>query len=367
MLTSNESEKIDRVYSWLEDEESKFIFKHRRRFGCDNEYWHIGEIVDRYVKELASNKWYPGKDEEMIWLVRETRKNVIVFGAGIKGRRVVELCNKAGIKVDYFCDNNCKLHYNEIEGILVLPVEELKRRRLWEEHIIIVSPMYGYEEIVDSLLVQGCPEAHLYKYADYTQITLEQKQYFDDNLLCFREGEVFVDGGCYDFGTSRILLDKIGKLGFCCKKIYAFEPDKTNFDKCVRRIKETGFDDVELIQAGLWSSNAYVQFEALGSNASHIIAEKEEIEEKVRVVALDFQITEKITFIKMDIEGAELEALKGAKNLLQRYKPKLAICIYHKKEDLWEIPYYLKTLVPEYKLYIRHYSNCECDSVLYAV
>lgn len=367
MLAVGESEKINWVYSQLEDEESKFIFEQRRKFNYENDYLYINKIVDRYVKELAENKWYPGKDEEMIRQVQETRKKAVIFGAGIKGKRILKLCNEAGVTVDFFCDSNSNLHYTEAEGVLVLPLEELKKRGLFWDHVIIVSPMCGYEEIMELLLAQGCQHTYLYKYADYTQITLEQKQYFDDRLLNFSEGEVFVDGGCYDFGTSRILLDRMKRLGMCCRRIYAFEPDKKNFDGCIKRIKENGFENVELIQAGLWSSNAYVQFEALGNNASHIISEEEEQENKVRVVTLDSQITEKVTFIKMDIEGAELEALKGARKLLLRDKPKLAVCIYHKKEDLWEIPYYIKTLVPDYKLYIRHYSNCECDSVLYAV
>ncbi len=71
--------------------------------------------------------------------------------------------------------------------------------------------------------------------------------------------------------------------------------------------------------------------------------------------------------IKMDIEGAELEALKGAKKTIQRDKPKLAICIYHKTEDLWEIPLYIKELVSEYCLYIRHQTFGTGDTVLYAV
>ena len=76
---------------------------------------------------------------------------------------------------------------------------------------------------------------------------------------------------------------------------------------------------------------------------------------------------EKVTLIKMDIEGAELQSLKGAKRIIQHDKPKLAICIYHKPEDMVEIPLYIKELVPEYKLYIRHHSSNVSDTVLYAV
>lgn len=69
----------------------------------------------------------------------------------------------------------------------------------------------------------------------------------------------------------------------------------------------------------------------------------------------------------MDIEGSELEALKGAVKTIQRDKPRLAICLYHKPEDIVEIPRLIKNLVPEYKLYIRHYIPYHFDTVLYAV
>ena len=69
----------------------------------------------------------------------------------------------------------------------------------------------------------------------------------------------------------------------------------------------------------------------------------------------------------MDVEGAELESLKGAKKIIQRDKPKLAICIYHKPEDVITLPRYIKQLVPEYKLYLRSYSNADNEMVLYAV
>lgn len=90
---------------------------------------------------------------------------------------------------------------------------------------------------------------------------------------------------------------------------------------------------------------------------------------EIEVVRLDDFIPsdEKITFIKMDIEGAEIDALNGCKNILQKYKPKLAICIYHKPDDLWEIPLLIKRLVPDYKIYVRHYSNYLWETVCYAV
>ena len=69
----------------------------------------------------------------------------------------------------------------------------------------------------------------------------------------------------------------------------------------------------------------------------------------------------------MDIEGAELEALKGAEETIKRYRPKLAICVYHKPEDIVEIPKYILNINPDYKLYLRHYSDNAGETVLYAI
>ena len=104
-----------------------------------------------------------------------------------------------------------------------------------------------------------------------------------------------------------------------------------------------------------------------GSMGSGITDELEPGVVSVKVNSIDNVCAEdKVTFIKMDIEGSEIEALKGAVNVIKRDKPRLAICIYHKPEHLYEIPFLVKETVPEYKLYIRHHCDNCADTVLYA-
>ena len=75
----------------------------------------------------------------------------------------------------------------------------------------------------------------------------------------------------------------------------------------------------------------------------------------------------KVTFIKMDIEGSEMAALRGAERIIREQRPRLAISIYHKPEDMWEIPSYILQCHPDYKLYVRHYSISDTETVLYAI
>lgn len=240
-------------------------------------------------------------------------------------------------------------------------MKELSRKT---DYTIIISSKYFHDEIQNLLVYMGISNDNIYKLIDYITISLGTK-YFDEDILSFKQNEVFVDGGCFDFETSKLFLQKMEKLGILCKKIYAFEPDSRNIKKCKQHIESLGIDNVELIEAGLWSCDTFLPFLSIGTVSSHIVLQEKT--EKIRVVALDSCVVEPVTFIKLDIEGAELEALKGAESIIKRDRPRLAICLYHKPEDIWEIPYYIKMLVPEYKLYIRYYSDSECDMILYAV
>lgn len=75
----------------------------------------------------------------------------------------------------------------------------------------------------------------------------------------------------------------------------------------------------------------------------------------------------KVTYIKMDIEGSELMALYGAEEIIKKQRPKLAICVYHKPDHLWEIPFYLRNIVLDYKIFLRHHSTLDYETVCYAV
>lgn len=358
-----EQDKINWVLTQLEDEESKFILKNRWEFANSNDYRYLGEIIDKYVVEFSDYKWNPNTQEELIRFIKKSGKRVIIFGAGYNGKSMLRLCRDRGIQVDNLCDNDLSKQNTKIENVTVISPKSILERGLPEDYIIVICIRFGYEEVYNSLIAMGVPAYNICRFIEHG---FSSAQYFDP-VLHFGKDEIFVDGGSYDFSTSEMFLEKTEKAGGNCKKIYAFEPDELNYKKCEDKIKNLGLNNVTLMCAGLWKEDAYVKFCMLGNAGSRILPADREDADKVKVVALDECITEKVTFIKLDVEGAELAALQGAKNIILRDRPKLAICIYHKKEDLWEIPYYIKSLVPEYKLYVRHYSNYGDETVLYAV
>ena len=190
-------------------------------------------------------------------------------------------------------------------------------------------------------------------------------QYFDLPAIQPRADEVFVDAGAYTGDTIQGFL-KFSQNRY--KHIYAFEPDPHNYQKLCENVKQCGIENTTLIPKGAYSENTVLKFSTSGSGLESKLTDNGDI--KIPVTSIDscINIDENITFIKIDIEGSELEALIGAKDTIKRCKPRLAICIYHKPpEDIIDIPAYLLNLVPEYKFYIRHYTIRLSETVLYAM
>lgn len=184
-------------------------------------------------------------------------------------------------------------------------------------------------------------------------------QYFD----VFKPviNEIVVDAGSFDGQTESEIMKWGGEN---IKKIYAFEPDPDNIIKCREYFRKHKLQCVELIEKGTWNKSTSMKIQNGGTAGSKVSADGNK---NVSLIKIDEAVgNDKVTFIKMDVEGAELKSLQGAKETIKRNKPRLAVCIYHKDKDLYEIPEFIHSLVPEYRFYIRHYSSNDWETVLYA-
>ncbi|WP_026496522.1 FkbM family methyltransferase [Butyrivibrio sp. WCD3002] len=190
-------------------------------------------------------------------------------------------------------------------------------------------------------------------------------QYFVEDIICLSKNEVFVDCGAYDGDIIRKLLrhskkDKESSV----KQVIAFEPGQLSGDFLRKHFCKDS--RVLLVAKGVSDKEREVYFNDKGSSSK--VTSKEQANKKILVTSID-QTPEckDATFIKMDIEGAEWDALHGARDTIVRNKPKLAICIYHSDEDMIRISEYIHEIVPEYKLFIRHHTRRDHETVLYAV
>ena len=173
--------------------------------------------------------------------------------------------------------------------------------------------------------------------------------------------EVFVDLGAY---TGDSITDFINTYGDY-KKIYAYELSPSTFQTLESNTRE--YSNIELRQKGVSSKDGYMYMNDKLNGAGNRILD--EGDTKVEVVTLDSDIKEKITLVKMDIEGAEKDAIIGMKNHIRNENPKLMISSYHIPEDIFDIPILINSIRDDYKFYMR-FNGCgiwPCDYVLFAI
>lgn len=189
-----------------------------------------------------------------------------------------------------------------------------------------------------------------------------ENQYFAEGVIKLGEEESFIDGGGFT-GDSIAEFIKHSKNKF--NKIYSFEPDKKNYRELLKSYEND--NRIVAYNAGLFYCNKKIGFTNDMASLSNTINENFNDINSIEVVAIDNIIDDRVTFIKMDIEGAELDALKGAKETILKNKPKLTICVYHKNEDIIEIPNFINGLGLGYKFYLRHHSEGYYETVFYAI
>ena len=188
----------------------------------------------------------------------------------------------------------------------------------------------------------------------YLQNSTSQRQDDLRELLNFDQNEVYVDLGAYDGDTIREFL-QLTRGAY--SKIFALEPDKKNFIKLQRFIAQEQLPNVELLNSGIWCKPGEHNFFQRGGRMSSF---SEQGKVSVKVDSLDNILGKSaVSYIKMDVEGAEEEALIGGSEHLAKYMPKLFVAGYHRDDDLWKLPQLLWNIAP-YKIFLRRHPYVPC-------
>lgn len=184
------------------------------------------------------------------------------------------------------------------------------------------------------------------------------EQYFSKDIP-LKSCKSFVDAGAYNGDSIPALMERFPQLD----TYFGFEPDIKNFIELADCIP-SAIKNTIIYPCGLWDKVEILKFQDQNGESS-TIGENGNI--YVPCITLDHIIfNHKVDYLKMDIEGAEKQALHGAKNIIQNQTPDLAICVYHKPEDIFELPLLIDSWNLGYSFYLRQYGHCGFDLVLYA-
>lgn len=188
---------------------------------------------------------------------------------------------------------------------------------------------------------------------------LRSQAYFPDDILSLGSDEVYCDGGAFSGDT---ITDFLARTNNKYKHIVAFEPSPGSFEKLSARF--SSMPNVSCVQGCLHHSNTRLRFDCGDCRDSRITSGSGMACDAFSLDGLPE--TREFSLIKLNIEGAEEDALRGASGTLARYSPKLAIAAYHRPRDIWFLPNLILDLQPDYSLYLRQHDGGIIETVLYA-
>ena len=341
-----------------------------------------------------------------------SKDKIVLFGAGVLGRKVLGALRRHHVEALAFIDNDEALQGMQIEGLQVLsPGEAVQRfgtnaiflitifrgmgdagmafRERWLKtlgcrrvmNFLPVAWKYAsellphYGAALPSEILAAAPEIKavaagwsdersrevfrgqlLWRLrGDFSAVPAQAAdQYFPRDLIAPRSDEAFVDGGAYDGDTLRT-------LGRNFSRAWAIEPNPFH----AARLRSAGDPRVTVIECALGAEPGDAAFRADAGVASALSASGST---QVRTDTLDHLLEgQSPSFLKLDIEGAEQAALHGGREMLGRAKPLVAVCLYHRPDDLWKIPLFLRRTLPDHRLFLRAQQNDGYELVAYAV
>lgn len=362
------TDTMKQIYNWMEDDLSKELYRVRSSMVLSDTYNHqLTPYMSEDCKKVINERIAIERGTFILSCAFSGNDPFIFYGTGIGAKHLYDTyCGNNPYIKDrlfngreiYFCDKRY-LEVPEFLGYKVISPEQLVSDF---SHGQVMICTQNYEnEVCEFLEEHGFTKERILHGSLFVDV---KGQYFDPEIISCRDDEVFVDAGVFN-GETSVLFSQYCKQKY--EKIYLFEPNEASRTLTKENLALEKIQNYELFSCGLWDKKETLFFggdDGIGSFGVDGVGEKVAVE----VDTLDHMLGDtRVTFIKMDIEGAELNALQGAKNIIEKYRPKLAISIYHKAEDIFELPLYIKSLVPEYKFYLRHYSTHTMETVLYAV
>ncbi len=348
------------------------------------------------------------------------QNSLVLFGCGQLGRFVLRGLRDAGIEPLAFADNNPRLWGTELDGLTVIsPVDAMAR---YNQSACFIVTVYHGSAVTAQLQTMGChriaPVALLFwKYPDvfipsscfslphrileqengiragYAVLSddasrrefceqilwrfepgpgilspgfPERETYFPDDLARPDASEVFVDCGAFNGDSARSFLahrnDKFGK-------IFAVEPDPGNREALrawADSLEKSIGSRIVALPYGVSDRDATLSFRITNTAGSTLLTDETDSFIECRKLDTLFA-NESPTYIKMDIEGAEPQAISGGANLLRSKSPVLAVCVYHRCEHMWQIPALIHSIFPGYRIFLRRYAEDCWEIVCYAV
>ena len=381
--------------------------------------------MDRELDELLSEGIDAARERERVSFdkaIAPFGTRLVLSGAGNLGRKVVGALRAEGIEPLAFVDNNEKLWGTLMDGVKVLsPAEGAKRFGQSATFCVTIWRGEGTDTMAERfrpLQALGCANVidfgpMFWKFArrllphysldlphkvllakdkvragfdlwhddasrteylaqvrwrlrldfDNLPLPVTEKIYFPASLIKLSAEEVFVDCGAYDGDTIR---DFLRHSGGRFRRIYAYEADQRNYTKLQRFVgglPDAERERIEMSDKALSDRAGVLHFSATGTAAAAVSSEGIE----VPCVALDTELAESPTYLKMDIEGSEPAALRGASKVIARDAPIISACVYHSQDHLWSVPLLIASMGSHYRMFLRPHLRESWDLVCYAI
>lgn len=338
---------LNELYQKLGDDLSRELFANRVMYNLTYDY--------RYVRRMVDLTEY-GQDFSAL-LDYYSDRGVYIYGAADRGDKIFRLYPEKAWKG--YLDR--KKGGETMNGLPVYTLNSIDPAQ--NQSLIFISNRTRPLEIKQELIDVGFNPEQIITWNEWNRIAA-QNNYFDDTVIdkhkdIDTEG-AFVDGGCFNGYNT---IDYLRWMQNEDLPVHAFEADERNLEQCAENLRP--YRNVSLHHCGLSDHNEIIYYNSKGSSSSSLLSEGEDA---LQTDALDNILgSQRISFIKMDIEGYEERALKGCAKIISEQSPVLAISIYHKRDDILTIPKLILEFNDSYTFYFRHYFLGSNETVLYAV